>query len=520
MSKSVKVVFIKQSKKATEGTLFIRTIENRKSRKKSLGIKLDEKSYQRYFLEDKQRFRNDARFKSAEAYNEIIAERLQEASIYEDNLDLIPSKKKSFIDYWKRKIKNTSNHGTRSKHEVVLSKLMKFLQGREKRDLLFSEITPNLLDDLQHYLRTEKDPKKLSENSATHYIKIIKSVVSKANKDDYYSFIKSPFNSLELKSKPVKKPILTLDEVDRLLNARLTDASLNMYRNMFLFQIFSNGMRVSDLLLTRIMNFTNGRLEYTMYKTGAPISMPINLNMAFIISELAEFMPQYGDYLEKEEVEFRDEKNEIHSLNLRKLKKLIRSLKTTVYTSNPLVNAYLNEMNERIDGNMGKLTDYKGHKIDIDNSKLRELIDLEETLQNKVDDAYLKALTQALSQVNKKSAKEFLFPVLNSTDFGAFKGNEITEGQYRKLKHATIVYNRNLKKVQEACEIETNLSSHISRHTFTNLLLQMAGVNLYDVSLSLGHSNIKVTEHYLRTGFNAEKLDELNTGLAGKFRKS
>jgi hypothetical protein len=48
----------------------------------------------------------------------------------------------------------------------------------------------------------------------------------------------------------------------------------------------------------------------------------------------------------------------------------------------------------------------------------------------------------------------------------------------------------------------------------------MDGVNLYDVSLSLGHSNIKVTENYLRTGFNAEKLDELNIGLAGKFRKS
>lgn len=132
----------------------------------------------------------------------------------------------------------------------------------------------------------------------------------------------------------------------------------------------------------------------------------------------------------------------------------------------------------------------------------------------------MKAVSQALSKVSKKSAKEFLFPVLTATNFGTFKANEISEEQYRKLKHATIVYNRNLKKVQEACEIETNLSSHISRHTFTNLLLQMEGVNLYDVSLSLGHSNIKVTEHYLRTGFNAEKLDELNTGLAGKFRKS
>jgi len=520
MSKSVKVVFIKQSKEAAEGTLFIRTIENRKSRKKSLGIKLDEKSYRRYFLEDKQRFRSDARFNQADAYNDLIAERLEEISIYEDNLDLMPNKKKSFIDYWRKKIHNTTNHGTRSKHVVVLSKLIKFLQEREKQDLLFFEITPNFLDDLQHYLRTAKDPKRLSDNSATHYLKIIKSVISKASKDDYYSFIKSPFNSLELKSKPVRKPILTLDEVDRLLNTQMTDAHLNLHRNMFLFQIFSNGMRVSDLLLTRIGNFTNGRLEYTMFKTGTPISMPINLNMAFILSELADFMPQYGEFLKKEEVELRDENNKIHSINLHKLRKLITKLKTTVYTSSPVVNAYLKEMNERIDANMGKLTDYKGHRIDIDNSKLRELIDLEETLQKKVDVAYLKATSQALSKVSRKSAKEFLFPILRGTNFGAFKSNEISEMQYRKLKHATIVYNRNLKKVQEACRIETNLSSHISRHTFTNLLLQMEGVNLYDVSLSLGHSNIKVTEHYLRTGFNTEKLDELNTGLAVKFRKS
>jgi integrase len=61
------------------------------------------------------------------------------------------------------------------------------------------------------------------------------------------------------------------------------------------------------------------------------------------------------------------------------------------------------------------------------------------------------------------------------------------------MKHATIVYNRKLKKVGAACKIETILSSHVSRHSFTNLLLNMDNVNLYDISQSLGHKNITIT---------------------------
>ena len=183
-----------------------------------------------------------------------------------------------------------------------------------------------------------------------------------------------------------------------------------------------------------------------------------------------------------------------------------------------MVNQYLSKLERSVESNMSRTINYKGYEIMKDDVKVKELIDAKEKLEENINTSFLNSLYYSIKRMQKMHKNEFLFPILRLKSFGDYT-NYLSLEQYKNLKHATIVYNRHLKKVQDVCDIETNLSSHISRHTFTNLLLQMSGVNLYDVSLSLGHSNIKITEQYLRTGFNAEKLDVLNTGLADKFRK-
>jgi integrase len=69
------------------------------------------------------------------------------------------------------------------------------------------------------------------------------------------------------------------------------------------------------------------------------------------------------------------------------------------------------------------------------------------------------------------------------------------------------------------CNLESDISSHVSRHSFTNLLLNMDNVNLYDISQSLGHKNISITENYIQSGFNNKKIDYLNKDLDKKHRK-
>ena len=123
----------------------------------------------------------------------------------------------------------------------------------------------------------------------------------------------------------------------------------------------------------------------------------------------------------------------------------------------------------------------------------------------------------------KRPADDFMFPVLKNEDFKNIDGNndftKITMDQYKKLKNTIIVYDRKLKLVGQACKIDTPLSSHVSRHSFTNLLLNMDNVNLYDISQSLGHKNITITDNYLKSGFNNRKIDYINKNLDGKHRK-
>jgi integrase len=123
----------------------------------------------------------------------------------------------------------------------------------------------------------------------------------------------------------------------------------------------------------------------------------------------------------------------------------------------------------------------------------------------------------------RNNMNDFVFPILDNDEFKSIDEkndfSKLTEQQYKSIKHATIVYNRNLKKLQQACLIHTHLSSHVARHSFTNLLLTMKDVNLYDISQSLGHSSIAITQNYINNGFSREKVDYLNREFSKIYRR-
>jgi hypothetical protein len=57
MSKSTKVVFIKQNARTTEGFIYIRTIEGKTIHKKSTEFKIQEKDWNKYFNSNTERFK-------------------------------------------------------------------------------------------------------------------------------------------------------------------------------------------------------------------------------------------------------------------------------------------------------------------------------------------------------------------------------------------------------------------------------------------------------------------------------
>lgn len=514
MSKSIKVVFIKQGKKEKEGSVYVRTIENSIVRKKSLKIKLSESHWNKYFNEDTQRFRHNQTFPNSEKYNTIIDGFFQELNSVGNDIELLPDSKKSFLSFWKRFIETTENHGTKIKHQVVYNKLWKYLLSKSKTDLLFKDITPFFIRELKIYLKTSKDPKSLSNNSINHYLKIIKSIINHSQKNGYYIYLINPFTSISFSNETREKQIITERELSLLQNTPIEDNSLDLTRKMFLFQLFSNGMRVSDLLLLRWNMIIDRRLKYKMYKTDELINIPINLNMGLILTDLLGKGNRYTDLLDNFTETYNEDGKEFN-LTIRDVEERIS--KISVREENLLRPDKIKlENNKKVNKTDGYYYDEK-NKL-----KFLKLLKFKFDLLTTIDLSFTLGLMGSIHKI--KESKNFIFPILKNNDFKNIESDndftKISLEQYNTIKHSTIVYNRKLKLVGNICKIETNLSSHVSRHSFTNLLLNMDNVNLYDISQSLGHKNITITQNYIRTGFNNKKIDYLNKDLDNKHRKT
>ena len=93
----------------------------------------------------------------------------------------------------------------------------------------------------------------------------------------------------------------------------------------------------------------------------------------------------------------------------------------------------------------------------------------------------------------------YLFPFLNKEAVV----NEIIIGN--KLAYI----NKFIKEVCKYAGILKKVSSHVARHTYTDIALQVSGGNIYQVQQSLGHSSVKTTEIYSRNRVNYTKQSML-----------
>ncbi len=99
---------------------------------------------------------------------------------------------------------------------------------------------------------------------------------------------------------------------------------------------------------------------------------------------------------------------------------------------------------------------------------------------------------------------KYVFPIL-------LKDN-MTPMQIENRKHKTRKqYNKDLKEIAFHCEIDTNLTSYVARHTFANSLKQL-GVATDVISEALGHETLAITQTYLKD-LDSSVIDEASALL-------
>jgi len=100
----------------------------------------------------------------------------------------------------------------------------------------------------------------------------------------------------------------------------------------------------------------------------------------------------------------------------------------------------------------------------------------------------------------RKKIDSYIFPIIKRSDNPQLAYQDIVSSRRN--------YNKGLKEIAELCEIENNLTSYVSRHSWATIA-KKKGVPTAVISEGLGHESEKTTQIYLDS-FDKEVLDEYN----------
>jgi len=184
-------------------------------------------------------------------------------------------KPSSFLHYAKERTVEIFNEGgirNWRKYNGFYNKLEEFLKANKVKDLAFVELTPALLSKFKSYLHTlhnvREPDKMLHPNTVALNLRIFKTIVNKAIKENLITPEKNPFLSFENKTIKTTKEKLTDGELQKIKDLELEEETrIWDARNIFLFSFYCAGIRIGDLLQLRWLNTTpEGRLIYYMGK--------------------------------------------------------------------------------------------------------------------------------------------------------------------------------------------------------------------------------------------------------------
>lgn len=296
---SVNVV-LRKDKRKPDGTapLYFRIIKHRKTSYISSGIYILEKHWD----DDKKRVRtsypNSARLnhllttKLAELQGEVIAIETTTKSMTSRGLkDKIygkaPSDFISFADEVTEGYKTNGSIGTYDKNRSILQKFRDYVKG----SITFEEITYPFILKYEKHL---KEAHGNAVNTVSRDLKYVKKLFNDAHKQGIIEPTVNPFLQYQFKLDKTSKTVLTEDQVAAIENlAYGLDTPIDLHRDMFVFCCYT-GLRVSDVLQLRWLNFDGTNINITIKKTKEQLSIKVP-------DAGVDILMKYLDYMEYED---------------------------------------------------------------------------------------------------------------------------------------------------------------------------------------------------------------------------
>ena len=399
---------------------------------------------------------------------------------------LFGEKEISFLEFCDSIIlKDYDNISTQLKYRTIVNSLKMFIKEIYKLDVLTIEnLRP--YDFIYEYAKWlvkqtngNKDPNaKKKERTRFNYIVVVKTFVTKFNqhhphiesiKTDHY-VIQVPKKNLEkIKSRMLKK-----DEIDKIINYQEIDGKKRIKtmegKYQFLFQFFTSGLRVSDILLMNYKHFVNGRLELIIQKNDDLLSVPFSYKSAKILSNF--YPTEFQGALELNTL------GEIN-LDVSEIETLINIHTEKEFGSLTLLD--VTKLNNHLKNN--RFDDYAYDVTIIDN------------LIRRMEAMVSYSMCEIMGSKEPGHVFDYL-PYEDFKDLKIFDKKRLNKHQLTLLTRGRSCYNSKLRRIGRDLGFE-RLSSHVSRHSFAYHMLE-TGAKIEKISFALGHATIQQTQGYLK----------------------
>ncbi len=387
----------------------------------------------------------------------------------------------------RKKLKN--NYSTINTYDSSSNMFKKFLNAKHGiSDIDFHYIDGDFIIEMEKFFSNEG----LQFSTIRFYFNNYSTIFNIAIKKDVY-IGKNPFNDHKVQVSAKPKKILSDEDVIRLLEIKKGDLYF-LESRMFLFSMFANGLRCSDMMLMRYEDIKNEYIEYFQIKTKIPMVVNYSDKVVFILMDMFGLL----DYHKTLEEEMMLHKPEIIPYKLAK-RRMLRKMRD-------------NKVDEEYES-------YYGYDIKPNDKESKIIIDELVRVEKNIN---LHCKNKIYRYLKTKEPKTLLFKDFVKSD--CFKNYDKTkpmnEEQFKTYKSRYTSYNAKLKRLSKHYKLSIeDITTHVSRFTFTNVLLEIVGINLNDIRIALGHTNLSTTQKYIQTGFDFKKSDLVNSEINYKYKR-
>ena len=177
-----------------------------------------------------------------------------------------------FIAYTNSRVEKLRDEGRYDAAIKLKKYLRKFITYLGKDEVPFKDFDALLMRNYHTWLKNQE----LGRNTISLYIRNLKRVYKLAVNDGLAADV-NPFEGMDVSYRVKKYRYgLTLDEVKRLRDLDLSSESeMTVFaRDIFLFTVYTKGMRSDDIFRLTRNNIKDGQLTYCQHVTGKEISIP------------------------------------------------------------------------------------------------------------------------------------------------------------------------------------------------------------------------------------------------------